>query len=96
MELSLRFSGSDQLFLMWGDLVTEPMGFSVPLDSAVLDEITWYLEVYGCQYITEIDNDRAACIVKQLSAWGAQLFTAVFGTDKARAWFDCICPSLQA
>jgi len=88
MELSLRFSGSDQLFLMWGDLVTEPIGFSVPLDSAVLDEITWYLEVYGCQYITDIDNDRAAGIVKQLPVWGAQLFAEVFGTKNARAWFD--------
>ncbi|NEZ64604.1 CHAT domain-containing protein [Leptolyngbyaceae cyanobacterium CCMR0082] len=88
MELSLRFSGSDQLFLTWGDLVTEPREFSVPLDSAVLDEITWYLEVYGCQYITDIDNDRAARIVEQLPVWGAQLFAAVFGTKNAQAWFD--------
>ncbi|WP_434688072.1 CHAT domain-containing protein [Pseudanabaena minima] len=88
MELSLRFLGSDQLFLTWGDLVTEPIEFSVPLDSAVLDEITWYLEVYGCQYITDVDNDRAVRIAEQLPVWGTQLFAAVFGTKNARAWFD--------
>lgn len=88
MELSLQFSGSDQLSLTWGDLVTEPIEFSVPLDSAVLDEITWYLEVYGCHYITDVDNDRAVRIAEQLPDWGAQLFAAVFGTKNARAWFD--------
>ncbi len=88
MELRLQFSGSDQLFLTWGDLVTEPVEFSVPLDSAVLDEINWYLEVYGCQYITDVDNDRAAHITEQLPAWGSQLFAAAFGTKNARTWFD--------
>jgi tetratricopeptide (TPR) repeat protein len=88
MELSLCFSGSDQLFLTWGDLATETIEFSVPLDSAVLDEITWYLEVYGCQYITDVDNDRAVNIAEQLPVWGTQLFAAVFGTKNARAWFD--------
>ncbi|PLZ27165.1 CHAT domain-containing protein [Fischerella thermalis] len=88
MELSLRFLGSDQLFLTWGDLVTEPIEFSVPLDSAVLDEITWYLEVYGSQYITDVDNERAVRIAEQLPVWGTQLFAAVFGTKNVRAWFD--------
>ena len=88
MNLSIKFTGNNQLSLAWGDLVTDPVDFVIPLNSAVLDEISWYLEVYGGQYITDIDNDRAAQIVKQLPVWGTQLFEAVFETDKCRTWFD--------
>ncbi len=78
MELNLNFPQVDRVVVSLGDRATTEIPFESPLTETDLGELRWYLEVYGASYITDVDDDRAENIARNLDSWGRALFDAVF------------------
>ena len=72
-----------------GDIQSAPAHpFAGPLDREAQSDLQWYLEVYPVQYTTELDDDRAKTIGRNIQGWGEALFAAVFADHEAGRLFD--------
>lgn len=76
--LCIAFSDEKTFAVHFGDEQSDPLSFVNPLSVKDSEEIRWYVEVYGSQWTAEPDDVRAAEIAAKLSAWGKNLFDAVF------------------
>ncbi|MEJ2661673.1 MAG: CHAT domain-containing protein, partial [Desulfobacteraceae bacterium] len=86
-ELILSFPNVDRVAVRLDGDSTRPLAFKAPLTAEDLSDIRWYLEVYGTQYTTDMDDARARRIAGQLAPWGAALFDAVFQDSHAQRLF---------
>lgn len=91
-RLTINHTG-DQIQLFWqrGNSIaraTEPVNFSHPFNTEVLDEIRWYLEKYlGFPY--GIEPDKASALEQKLQGWGEALFNLIFcSNEKGRQFFQ--------
>ena len=56
----------------------EPPALDWPLGAEALEDLRWYLEDYlGAPF--GVYGDRGPVVAEQLGAWGAQVFSALFG-----------------
>ena len=92
VELNLTFpdAGHVQVSLRYGDRTegSPAQTFVSPLDQKTREELTWYLETYAAQYMTDLDDTRAAGIAARLKDHGGALFNAAFSHHTARRLFD--------
>jgi hypothetical protein len=86
-ELILSFPNTGQVMVRLDDESTNPLAFNTPLSEEEHHDISWYLEVYGIQYTTDIDDERAETIAGRLKPWGESLFEAVFQNSHANRLF---------
>jgi TIR domain len=68
------------------DVESERFAFTAPLGPIEADDLTWYLERY---YLWPIGvfRERAAGVEAELPGWGAKLYAAAVGHEKARDVF---------
>ncbi len=96
-ELLLNFSDVNQFSIgLTGGLMSGLMPFSVPLTDENFQDIRWYLEIYGTQYMADVDDDRAGRIQEQLETWGAALYGAITKEPKAFRVMDGFLNNAQA
>ena len=86
-ELKLRFPNANQVIVKYGEEETDTLNFKAPLTEKDRDDIRWYLEVYGTQYTTDMDDARAERIEGRLKPWGKAVFQSVFADSDANALF---------
>ena len=80
-ELILNFSAADQLTVSFDGESSGTIGFRSPLTDEELQELRWYVESYAAQYMTTIDDDRAARVAVGLKRWGTELYRRSIGAD---------------
>lgn len=80
-ELILNFSATNQLTVSFDGESSGTIGFRSPLTDEELQELRWYVESYAAQYMTEIDDDRAARVAVGLKRWGTELYRRSIGAD---------------
>lgn len=88
IELILSFSDTNQLTVTFDGESSSPIAFENPITAGELEDVRWYLETYGAQYMADVDDDRARRIAISLKKIGTRLFEAAFGERAAIRLFD--------
>ncbi len=87
-ELTLRFSGRDQVAVAFDGTDSGPLPFTGPLAPKDRQDIAWYIETYGAHSLADPDDAEARRISGRLPEIGRALFTAVFDPRPAQRLFD--------
>lgn len=87
-ELNIHFPISNQVIIEFDGDRSELLSFKSPVLKKDLEDLRWYIEVYGAQYTGEPDDEEAKRIEAKLITLGEALFEAVFSTDSARDLFQ--------
>ena len=69
-ELNLEFISNTQFIVNFGEKHSKVLDFESPINAEDKAEIQWYLEKYATLYMADVDDDRAAMVVKNLEQWG--------------------------
>jgi len=95
MELTIAFAENPKAsgkfvfdLILDGECHLRDIPFVDPLDEKDLKELRWYLEEYLDWPFSEPVRKRADKVERQLDAWGAALFSAVFAQPEARVLCD--------
>jgi len=95
MELTIAFAEKPTAsgkfvfdLILDGESHLRDIPFVDPLDEKDLKELRWYLEEYLDWPFSEPVRKRADKVERQLDAWGAALFSAVFAQPEARVLCD--------
>jgi len=87
IELNIRFPSQDQVIVKFEDEESETLDFKSPITKKDLEDLRWYIEVYGAQYTGEPDDEEAKRIEAKLITLGEDLFQAVFTKLSAKNLF---------
>jgi hypothetical protein len=87
-ELNIYFVNSSQYFISVKSEQSETLDFKSPVSKKDLQDLCWYIEVYGAQYTGEPDDEEAKRIEAKLITLGENLFNAIFTTDFIQALFQ--------
>lgn len=82
-ELTLQFTGNDQVKAEFDWVDSGLLPFADPLTPKDRQEIRWYVETYGAHSLADPDDQEAARIARRLPEIGQALFRAIFNESKA-------------
>jgi tetratricopeptide (TPR) repeat protein len=87
VELSLRFSGNNQVNVSFDRTDSGTLPFENPVTAKDRDSIRWYIERYSAHSLDEPDDQEAKRIEARLVEIGKALFKAVFSSWEAGQCF---------
>ena len=87
VELSLRFSGNNQVNVSFDGTDSGTLPFENPVTAKDRSDIRWYIETYGAVSLDAPDDQEARRIEARLAEIGKALFKSVFPPGKRSSAF---------
>ena len=87
VELSLRFSGNNQVNVSFDGTDSGELLFESPVTDKDRSDIRWYIETYSAHSLDAPDDQEAKRIEARLVEIGKDLFKAVFSSGEASERF---------